>query len=232
MRGVHRLSLGMAALGAVLALLLGTTELKAEFTFKVEDVAITRPESGTAIGYIEIYVICSATDSLEISGFQTSVQIDTDSSNLVGFDVSTIDPSATVSHTPVLPGGAFWYDRFPTGDSQLTRVSAEQGSKGATGTIQNGMGLVRIPYQISAGTPLGVYDVLIYEDGYLDVFELADATGFDAVDLGTLNTSGTLFAAGSIHVVPEPSTLVLLMTGGIAAFALLRRGMSGTRRRG
>jgi hypothetical protein len=89
--------------------------------------------------------------------------------------------------------------------------------------IVEGRAFVQVDYKIAGGTSIGSHGNITIDTGYTDLFIVDPnnqqgqyGTGFLPLPYTALN--------GTITVVPEPGTLVLLCTGGLAvAMLALRR---------
>jgi hypothetical protein len=94
-----------------------------------------------------------------------------------------------------------------------------------TGTITNGSALLRVKARLQPGAT-GTYNIAVFTNpsNSLDPLNTQFYSGYD-IGLNPIPITGMISAGGTITIVPEPSTLLLLCTCGLVA------GLFGLRRR-
>ena len=170
----------------------------AELSISADNVTLpfsTDPQNGS----VEVYVqFTEGTDLPTLFGPTTYVTLSPAASG-----VSFTDFGKTIDHLYVFPTGG---QGGPQGSKSASHIDVTDYDFGGL-TLQNNAGLVRIDFQVGGGMT-GKFDVLISTD-HAKTF-LTDDTGL-SIYYDTYNH-------GSITIVPEPASLVLILMG---AFTVL-----------
>lgn len=182
---------------AVIVLFLPQVVL-AEMLGALDDVSLGY-SAGTRTSSVEAYVQLTGGSGLSVDGWAAYV-------NLTGPDskVRITGFGKTVVHTSL-------FDSTPGGVSDSTHVDAADFTMSSPVAVFDGAGLVKIDLEIQGGA-LGNY-ALSFDGG--NSYLSQDIMGGD-------KTWFTGFSGGSVSIVPEPSTVVMLLGLGMAIGWLFR----------
>jgi hypothetical protein len=172
---------------------------------------VIQPESvtfpvGTTTGWLDVYAVTGG-DVLNFNGTNFELTVE---GPLVVHGIGDFPTEASSAHPPWTPTG--YYDRTDssTTSDQIADYFAYEKTKEDGHTLVDGGGIIRVPFNIPAGT-VGTFNV------DLQVFLASDNTGTDPLPA----TGGH----GTITITPEPSALVLAVSaaGCIAVLGAARR---------
>ncbi len=186
--------LSIAAMGC---LAIGATGAAGAVTVDVSDTLASPGDTA----YVEVFVQVSDTPP-EANGFNISLTLPNGSEvtfgSVVGATVEKTPWTSGIFVSPVLTGsGDYLFNIAFDSDSDVP--------------LTDGVGLARVPIVIPEDAPLGSYTISVVQGNFFALAPVPDGSAFSADTLGT----------GSITVVPEPASVMLL--GGVLGGLVLRR---------
>lgn len=167
----------------------------------------------TTLGYSALdqtgwlYVYLQSTESPQPGLMSYDVRINLSGASGITFVGQQKAPGAG-SRGYLLPSGTW----FTSTLDSATQITVADMSLSGGDTVVDGRGFIQFQYKVAGGT-VGVGDITV-DTGYTDMYK----PDYSAISFTTQN--------GKITVTPEPGTLVLLCSGGVAIALLgLRRRM-------
>lgn len=178
----------------------------ADLVISAENVTLDPTTSLT--GSLEVYVqLTEGTTLPALFGVTTYVSLSPDSSG-----VSFTDVGKTIDHTYAIADGI---GPIVTTKTASTIDVSDFVLDEAGFIMQNNAGLLRIDFEVAPGTATGKFDVLISTShAKTFIVDNSDPTIIYYYDV---------YNHGSITIVPEPGSLVLILLSALAAICYFKR---------
>ncbi|MGO9919556.1 MAG: PEP-CTERM sorting domain-containing protein [Isosphaeraceae bacterium] len=193
----RRPALGLVTIAALL--LLGSTRIAhgdVILDMIVENATVT--PGGTSSFDVVLQNDVTSTANAVIGGFSIDLTIPVST----GVTLTAVDDAATSTY--IFTGNSFGFIGTVVSSTEITANDLAN-SGGTTLTPGEIFGLAHISFAVAAGTPDGMVPVSLI--GYPDATSLSDDQG---------NPLAFTIVNGEINVIPEPSSLVLLLTAAVA----------------
>ncbi len=158
----------------------------------------TATPGGTGSFDVVLQNDATSTANAVIGGFSIDLTIP----GSTGGTLTAVDDATTSTY--IFTGNSFGFSGTVASSTEITANDLAN-SGGTTLTPGDIFGLAHISFAVAAGTPDGM--VLVSLIGYPDATSLSDADG---------NPLAFTIVNGQINVIPEPSSLVLLLTAAVA----------------